>query len=199
MSNLIHLLDARALPRLSGMQGVQIRPLIGSGALVPIEVGRTTYYRWSDVLAVMPKQARARYGPLAVAPVASGEHRSGLAGYTVSCERATRLTALSLHVEHGALVAVERVDGRRRVAARIPDGWRRSPEAWAERHAARVGARYVDARHRDPAYPAPGSTIPDQPGYVVGTCEHRVAKSEWRAGFRTCERCLAEPVAEVAR
>lgn len=38
-------------------------------------------------------------------------------------------------------------------------------------------------------YPAPGSEIPGVPGYVVGTCEHRVAKSEWRAGFRTCERC----------
>ncbi|MGI5223587.1 hypothetical protein [Actinoallomurus sp. CA-142502] len=38
-------------------------------------------------------------------------------------------------------------------------------------------------------YPAPGSDIPDQPGYVVGTCGHRVAASEWRAGYRVCERC----------
>lgn len=38
-------------------------------------------------------------------------------------------------------------------------------------------------------YPAPGSDIPGQPGYVVGTCGHRSAGSEWRAGFRTCERC----------
>ena len=28
-----------------------------------------------------------------------------------------------------------------------------------------------------------------QPGYVVGHCGHRVAHSEWRAGFRNCERC----------
>jgi hypothetical protein len=41
----------------------------------------------------------------------------------------------------------------------------------------------------EPVYPAPGSTIPGQPGYVVGHCEHRVARSEWRAGFRVCERC----------
>jgi hypothetical protein len=42
----------------------------------------------------------------------------------------------------------------------------------------------------DPAaYPAPGSEIPGQSGYVVGTCGHRVAGSEWRAGLRTCERC----------
>ena len=27
------------------------------------------------------------------------------------------------------------------------------------------------------------------PGYVAGVCGHRVAASEWRAGFRTCERC----------
>lgn len=40
-----------------------------------------------------------------------------------------------------------------------------------------------------PVYPAPGSVIPEQPGYVVGECRHRVAASEWRAGFRTCERC----------
>ncbi|MET0492892.1 MAG: hypothetical protein ABW000_07140 [Actinoplanes sp.] len=27
------------------------------------------------------------------------------------------------------------------------------------------------------------------PGYVAGWCGHRVAESEWRAGFRVCERC----------
>jgi hypothetical protein len=41
----------------------------------------------------------------------------------------------------------------------------------------------------EPTYPAPGSAIPDMPGYVVGECLHRVAASEWRAGFRQCERC----------
>lgn len=40
-------------------------------------------------------------------------------------------------------------------------------------------------------YPNPGSEIPGQPGYVVGVCGHRVAGSEWQAGFRTCERCPA--------
>lgn len=49
-----------------------------------------------------------------------------------------------------------------------------------------------------PAYPEPGSEIPGLPGFVVGTCEHRVAASEWRAGFRTCERCPAEPVGGAA-
>ena len=28
-----------------------------------------------------------------------------------------------------------------------------------------------------------------RPGYVAGACGHAVAESEWRAGFRTCERC----------
>lgn len=42
-----------------------------------------------------------------------------------------------------------------------------------------------------PAYPDPGSAIPGQPGYVVAACRHRVAQSEWRAGWRTCERCPA--------
>lgn len=43
-----------------------------------------------------------------------------------------------------------------------------------------------------PTYPAPGSEIPDMPDYVVGTCGHRLAASEWRAGFRTCERCPSD-------
>lgn len=28
-----------------------------------------------------------------------------------------------------------------------------------------------------------------QAGFVVGHCGHRVARSEWRVGLRTCERC----------
>lgn len=49
---------------------------------------------------------------------------------------------------------------------------------------------------------APGNDIavpfvnPDLPaelaaGFVVGRCGHRVARSEWMAGFRVCERCTA--------
>lgn len=30
------------------------------------------------------------------------------------------------------------------------------------------------------------------PGYVVGLCGHRVADSEWTAGARVCERCVAD-------
>jgi hypothetical protein len=44
-----------------------------------------------------------------------------------------------------------------------------------------------------PVYPQPGAPIPlelngGMAGYVVGKCGHRVAESEWRAGFRNCER-----------
>ncbi|MFC9973628.1 hypothetical protein ACFVH6_22305 [Spirillospora sp. NPDC127200] len=49
-----------------------------------------------------------------------------------------------------------------------------------------------------PVFPEPGSVIPDQPGFRVGECGHRVAGSEWRAGYRTCERCPAEQ-AEAGR
>lgn len=40
----------------------------------------------------------------------------------------------------------------------------------------------------------PGDPIPPErtggmEGFVVGECGHRVAASEWRAGFRNCERC----------
>jgi excisionase family DNA binding protein len=33
------------------------------------------------------------------------------------------------------------------------------------------------------------STERPRPGFVVGTCRHAVAESEWRAGFKKCERC----------
>lgn len=46
----------------------------------------------------------------------------------------------------------------------------------------------------EPVYPEVGSKIPagkngGMEGFVVGECGHRVASQEWRAGFRTCERC----------
>jgi hypothetical protein len=34
-----------------------------------------------------------------------------------------------------------------------------------------------------------GSPFPGRPGYVTGLCEHAVAGSEWRSGYRNCERC----------
>lgn len=43
------------------------------------------------------------------------------------------------------------------------------------------------------AAPEPPRVVPGAvlvpPGYVVGECGHRVARSEWRAGNRTCESC----------
>lgn len=33
------------------------------------------------------------------------------------------------------------------------------------------------------------------PGYFVGRCGHRVAETEWRAGFRICERCPSKALA----
>lgn len=55
--------------------------------------------------------------------------------------------------------------------------------------AVRRAATEWEPERLGPAEPEPGSEIPGQPGYVVGTCGHRLAGSEWRAGFRTCERC----------
>ena len=34
-----------------------------------------------------------------------------------------------------------------------------------------------------------GHPFPGRPGYFTGRCGHAVAGSEWRAGFRNCERC----------
>ncbi|MDA8320416.1 MAG: hypothetical protein M0030_11495 [Actinomycetota bacterium] len=35
----------------------------------------------------------------------------------------------------------------------------------------------------------PGTPFPGRPSCLTGFCGHAVAGSEWRAGFRTCERC----------
>jgi hypothetical protein len=34
-----------------------------------------------------------------------------------------------------------------------------------------------------------GTPFPGWPGHVTGECGHAVAGSEWKAGFRNCERC----------
>jgi hypothetical protein len=45
---------------------------------------------------------------------------------------------------------------------------------------------------------SPGDPIPPErtggmTGFVAGNCGHRVAASEWGAGFRNCERCGEGP------
>jgi hypothetical protein len=57
-----------------------------------------------------------------------------------------------------------------------------------------VQAVAEDTGDEGPVYPQPGAPIPRElndgmAGYVVGDCRHRVAESEWRAGFKNCERC----------
>lgn len=50
----------------------------------------------------------------------------------------------------------------------------------------------------------PSGPIPFNPGngemrgFVTGRCGHRVAESEWRAGFRICEHCAAAGVRPVS-
>jgi hypothetical protein len=40
-----------------------------------------------------------------------------------------------------------------------------------------------------PGDPVPPERTGGMTGFVVGECGHRVAASEWDAGFRKCERC----------
>jgi excisionase family DNA binding protein len=40
-----------------------------------------------------------------------------------------------------------------------------------------------------PGEPFVSEAFGPRPGYVVGTCGHAVAQSEWNAGFKKCERC----------
>lgn len=73
------------------------------------------------------------------------------------------------------------------------------PEMLADEDGETCNLPAEDPIHTGRVYPAYGSAIPDQPGYVVGLCTHRVARSEWSAGFRVCERCVDDgPVHETA-
>lgn len=40
-----------------------------------------------------------------------------------------------------------------------------------------------------PGDPIPAAWTGGMAGFVVAKCGHRIAGSEWRAGFRVCERC----------
>jgi hypothetical protein len=59
------------------------------------------------------------------------------------------------------------------------DGYPALAEAFVE------ARRYYASDETEPFDPGTGPW----PGYVAGRCGHRVAESEWRAGFRVCERC----------
>lgn len=52
-----------------------------------------------------------------------------------------------------------------------------------------VNVHAIVAIRWDPSEDLSGSMFPGRPGYLTGTCGHAVAQSEWKAGFRTCERC----------
>lgn len=54
-----------------------------------------------------------------------------------------------------------------------------------QREPAAGTAEWYRAHAGEPFDPGTGP----MPGYMAGECGHRVAESEWRAGFRTCERC----------
>jgi hypothetical protein len=44
-------------------------------------------------------------------------------------------------------------------------------------------------RPLQPGDPVPPERTGGMAGFVVAVCGHRIAASEWRAGFRNCERC----------
>ena len=61
-----------------------------------------------------------------------------------------------------------------------------SPEM---RAAVLAAAGLPDLTTVEPGDPIPPEHTGGMTGFVVGECGHRVAGSEWRAGFRNCERC----------
>lgn len=75
---------------------------------------------------------------------------------------------------------------------------RQPRQAGADRLALRAAlleAHVAGKRWEDPI-PFDGDDGPVA-GYVLGWCGHRVAESEWRAGFRACERCPMTAAAGV--
>jgi hypothetical protein len=139
----IHLLEAEKFDSIARQSGITqtARELITAGHLTPVVVGRRTFYRWMDVLAVMPPWARKQHARKAVTLTASGQHRSGLEGRTVTLEGATRLVARRAGALPDDLVAVVRQDGALVEALGVPCG--RAPVDFARTHAGRISARYV--------------------------------------------------------
>lgn len=73
----IHLLDARAFPTIASRAGIResARTLVMDDRLVPVVIGSRTYYRWMDVLPLMPEWARRQYAVLGRAPGTPGGRR----------------------------------------------------------------------------------------------------------------------------
>lgn len=140
----IHLLEARHFPVIAARNGItqSARTLTFEGRLIPVEVGRRTYYRWRDILPLMPDQARRRHAAVEVEPVVTGRHLPGLSGRTVTVEQATRLVALRLGVAYGEPVAVERLDGALVAAVAVPR--RTTPQRFARMRAVAAAAEYVE-------------------------------------------------------
>lgn len=141
----IHLLDAVFFPAVAARNGIaqSARSLIFAGRLLPLTVGRRTYYLWSELLDLMPDWARRRHTAVDTTPIASGNYRTGLTGHTITVEHATRLVALTIGVTPGDPIAVERTDGHLGVPHAIPPG--DLPTVYAEAYARTVGARYIPA------------------------------------------------------
>lgn len=51
--------------------------------------------------------------------------------------------------------------------------------------------KQAELRKLQAGEPFYNNVIGARPGFVAGECGHAVAESEWRAGFRVCERCPA--------
>ncbi|WP_433330098.1 hypothetical protein [Spirillospora sp. CA-294931] len=139
----IHLMDARHYARLAPELGINetARTLISTGRLVPVNIGPRTYYRWSELIPLLPADKRPSFLTEFTAPVVTSPTRLGLTGHTVTVECATRLTAIRLGVRPGTRVVVERRDGDLTNTVRLTG--KATINQFARVHADRVGARYV--------------------------------------------------------
>jgi helix-turn-helix protein len=72
--------------------------------------------------------------------------------------------------------------------------WYRSgklpPDAWTVGgHRRWKPATVLNSKPLSPGDPIPPERTGGMTGFVVGVCGHRLAGSEWAAGFRNCVRC----------
>ncbi len=81
-------------------------------------------------------------------------------------------------------------DGLTHVATWLPneDGGDHTGRIRFEVEFEQIGGAQAEYLGPDQPIPFDPGTGPER-GFVAGHCGHRVARSEWRAGFRNCERC----------
>lgn len=146
----LNLLDTREFPRLAVDLGITqpAEALMFDGRLLRIFVGRRSYFRWDDLLALMPDWSREVYAYLGTSKAGqmTVDLRDDLVDqpHTITIERLDDVSAIEVNMrdQAGHLVVVERHHGRiGKVMEADPDTIERAADNTAHTY----GATYVPA------------------------------------------------------